>query len=470
MKRLQSDKLPLKCNWFRILLAIFCISFGSSQAQNLQKNDNSSEKSVEFDSIKWTNTLRSASTTYPTEELKKQKLKLNTEGIDFKSLLAAKMLKESNSPTPDLSNTEITMASANSSGTNLSGSTNSGGQLIVLPSPNASSMALNLQSKTDPYTGKLNLSIPLFTLKARTIDVPISISYSSNGAKVNEIASWVGMGMTLQAGGVISRVMKGLPDEFIGTVKPRGYNLNAVGYLNTKSKVNLSNFDALSISAKKTVAKNANWHVNTNGEAWDTQPDEFYFNFDGHSGKFVFNQDGQILTVPYQNLNITRTVLNNSTTGNIPKIIEFKVVTENGYTYIFGDAAMSSVEESKLEILTLSNNYRYTYFKDINIAQEPDIYFASFYYRIPVINRKNKNGVKDDDYKLNSRLATYSYFTSSWYLKKVIGPNSMDEVTFNYSNAGEIAYMQDKSTSITMPNLSEATLYEGQNDSALQTV
>src|SRR4051794_4262891 len=75
----------------------------------------------------------------------------------------------------------------NSSGT----SSNSVNQLIVYPSPTASSIAVRASSNVDLYTGRASLTIPIYTLKSRTLAVPISLQYSSTGAKPDETAGWV---------------------------------------------------------------------------------------------------------------------------------------------------------------------------------------------------------------------------------------------------------------------------------------
>ena len=62
------------------------------------------------------------------------------------------------------------------------------------------------------YTGRANISIPIFTVTSGNITVPISLSYNSSGVKVNDIPSSVGSNWSLNAGGVISKVVKGMED------------------------------------------------------------------------------------------------------------------------------------------------------------------------------------------------------------------------------------------------------------------
>lgn len=360
------------------------------------------------------------------------------------------------------------LASSQSSGSSSSSSTNSFGQLVVYPSPTASSITVGADGTVDPYTGRVNVSIPLFNLRSRQLSVPISLSYSSMGSKVDETASWVGHGWTLNAGGAISRVMKSMPDEFLGVLGPNCLGcaqFSGFGYLNTKEKVNLSALEnSVDFNLKQKAIEFSNFtsldgfnHGFGTPEGWDTQPDEFYFNFGKYSGKFVFDQDGNINQIPYQNLRISKIIRNNQATGNIPKIVQFEVVTEDGTVYVFGDESLASVEESKLETTGLTSKYQYA--TDI-----PPLVLTNglhIYKRIATLNRIIVNGnFLYDNFTLpgNSHLSTYSYFSSTWYLREIKTPNSDDKITLNYSDNGEISYVQSKSITVGLPNLTEGSV------------
>ena len=62
------------------------------------------------------------------------------------------------------------------------------------------------------YTGRTKVSIPIFTVKTGGISVPISLSYNSGGVKINDIPSAVGSNWSLNAGGVISKIIRGVDD------------------------------------------------------------------------------------------------------------------------------------------------------------------------------------------------------------------------------------------------------------------
>lgn len=91
------------------------------------------------------------------------------------------------------------------------------------------------KNNVDLFTGDFKYSIPLFDIDG----YPINISYSSN-IGVDEEASWVGLGWTLNPGAV-NRIMRGVPDEFNGEkikkefyIKPNwtaGVNVGAEGQI-----------------------------------------------------------------------------------------------------------------------------------------------------------------------------------------------------------------------------------------------
>lgn len=66
------------------------------------------------------------------------------------------------------------------------------------------------------FSGKPNIAIPVYTLKSRHMEVPISLSYQADGIKVAQEASWVGLGFDLNVGGRITVETRGSVD-FCGT-------------------------------------------------------------------------------------------------------------------------------------------------------------------------------------------------------------------------------------------------------------
>lgn len=67
----------------------------------------------------------------------------------------------------------------------------------------------------DLYYKKPNIKIPLYVHSGRELDLPISLSYDASGVKVEQATSNVGLSWNLNVGGRISRIVNGLPDDYI---------------------------------------------------------------------------------------------------------------------------------------------------------------------------------------------------------------------------------------------------------------
>ena len=80
---------------------------------------------------------------------------------------------------------------------------------IIPPAPTSASLGKYGDIPVGFHTGTPNISIPLYQLQGRALSVPISLSYHAGGMKVEEVASWVGSGWSLNAGGVITRTTHG---------------------------------------------------------------------------------------------------------------------------------------------------------------------------------------------------------------------------------------------------------------------
>ncbi|PWK20031.1 RHS repeat domain-containing protein [Xanthomarina spongicola] len=65
------------------------------------------------------------------------------------------------------------------------------------------------------YTGKVDVTIPIYEIQSGGISVPISISYNTGGIKVDQESSSVGLGWVLNAGGSIYRKINDIPDNQI---------------------------------------------------------------------------------------------------------------------------------------------------------------------------------------------------------------------------------------------------------------
>lgn len=71
-------------------------------------------------------------------------------------------------------------------------------------SPNVASLGKFGDYNVDIFTGLPEISIPIFEAKSGELSVPVTLSYHASGIKMTDVASWVGLGWSLSAGGQIS--------------------------------------------------------------------------------------------------------------------------------------------------------------------------------------------------------------------------------------------------------------------------
>ncbi len=88
---------------------------------------------------------------------------------------------------------------------------------IKMPeSPTSASLGKVDDLTVNTATGIPSISIPLYTFEMDGVSVPISISYNASGIKVGDLATSVGLNWSLEAGGQISRTVRGKADDFQG--------------------------------------------------------------------------------------------------------------------------------------------------------------------------------------------------------------------------------------------------------------
>ncbi len=171
----------------------------------------------------------------------------------------------------------------------------------------------------DQSTGAARAVVPLYAFKVGSFEFPITLRYLCQGNKPEELCSRVGWGWSLAAGGVISRKVMGMPDERAPRPAP----------------LSTTDLSAGTTQAVYDYLQNGKTDNGTS-DIFDTQPDEFYYSFNGHSGKFILNDAGQPVVIQHENLSIVV----NKTAPNPGVGIDFSTIaitTPDGVKYIFGE-------------------------------------------------------------------------------------------------------------------------------------
>ena len=176
------------------------------------------------------------------------------------------------------------------------------------PSPEAAALGKFVEHPVSNFTGTPEITIPLLEIKTGRITLPIKLSYHGSGIKVDEIASRVGIGWALEAGGVVTRVMKGLPDEIAQLPYQDGG-----GYFAT--------------NGAPTIDPMNDWQT-------DLDPDEHFYNFNGKQGKIYFTTPSTPYVVGVDPIKVNGPY--NRSDG------KFVITAEDGIIYTFADTEITN--------------------------------------------------------------------------------------------------------------------------------
>lgn len=265
--------------------------------------------------------------------------------------------------------------------------------------------------QTSLFTGRMQQTIPIYTLDDPDFNMNIALHYNAEGFKPRKHSGPVGYNWFLEAGGCITREVKGFPDEIYGREVNNITGIEGMYHFITQNPDanNVSMNDVFNLPfAPDTQACGTNllWH--NIGDSCDYRidylPDVFHFDFLGYKGTCMINNSGkvQIISGDYVDVDLSG-ILTDWNSVPLPPIPEYPkenstitIKTADGYTYIFGG------DLSKLEYTI--NAYSYNFFLPPSPA--------------------------------DSR-TTNPATVSTWHLAKIIAPNQRT-VTFYYKSASNI--------------------------------
>ena len=161
-------------------------------------------------------------------------------------------------------------------------------------------------------TGKMNFPISIYSLSAKGYSWPVSLSYNYNGLIYEGKPSIVGLGWNLQAGGVVTREVRGIPDEH-----PNGY----YGAQEIRNRYLQPYFDSRTITRET-----ANLLINGN---IDGEADKYYVNVNGVSFSFKIGLNKQPIYLSEHNHKVILNWKNNI------ELDSFEVIDHSGIKYFF---------------------------------------------------------------------------------------------------------------------------------------
>lgn len=348
---------------------------------------------------------------------------------------------------------------------------------VVVPSPNVASLGMFGKVPVSHFTGVPNVGVPLYSFSEGPITVPISLSYHASGFRPDQHPGWVGAGWSLNAGGVITRSVNDINDDYNNSGQSFGQE---AGYYFCYDILNHSDWN---LTSGLTFLTNYSSFGSPNGppvipaNIRDTEPDEFSFNFLGYSGRFYrthltgsadaswkvkcdkpvrveMHPDGAFLAMP-PNFSVPRYTNIN---GYSPTFRGFTLTVEDGTKYTFGGSyddieySVGMFEQHRLEPIATSWHLTKITSPDghqVVFHNEADSYIAQMYI---AMNQTVSSITPPND-------PTFSYCSSfnvtsnssieKFYAGKLIKPvylasieGTHSRVVFDRSATTELRYQQ----------------------------
>ncbi|SEE29483.1 Ataxin-1 and HBP1 module (AXH) [Tenacibaculum sp. MAR_2010_89] len=284
-------------------------------------------------------------------------------------------------------------------------------------------------------TGKASINIPIYNIDLDGLNIPISLSYDTGGVKVNSSSSKVGLNWNLNAGGFISKEIKGVSDIDISLKQSSssgpGDTYTSYGYLRHLLTWN---------------------HPGTNtniAEPYrDTQPDLFHVMAPGLFTKFTHKSNGEPFELDKSETRIESPFNNPSYLHNmywrhqLKPGFAFKMTSNKGFEYSFDEVELNA-QTPKLHGNAPIRGTMYAYGGENDpLAEQPiDIWY---YKAIPNNLVEPLLSLNTTEKEIENGFFSYGIyyqpkgFISDLYptthLTSIKSPISKRKVTFHYSN------------------------------------
>jgi len=199
------------------------------------------------------------------------------------------------------------------------------------------------------YNGLLDMTIPLYEYKDNDFEIPIFLTYNSEGFKSSKRPSLVGYNWILNVGGIITRNVNGAPDDVAGNPTKTNNEYMPDGYLvgARKRSSDYTNHQLWNFQMQKTDNSPYVWKDFQS----DFARDIFYFNFGRHQGSFIIKgTSALLLSGKDYAVDISDMTSQDYSATNAPKDSKITIVTSDGFIYEFGG------NTSYLEYLVPSNS------------------------------------------------------------------------------------------------------------------
>ncbi len=194
---------------------------------------------------------------------------------------------------------------------------------MIPPNPNIAQLGKFGDIPVNKYNGTANISVPIYEIDHDGLKIPIALRYNTSGVRVEQEASWVGLGWSLSEGMTITREINGFDDLY----ESSHLSANSDGWIYSKEYMTPTTAGALT-EAELVELQN---RLRNGNDAIDTEPDFFSVSLPSGSCKFTLPKiqndettlvgvvsDSKNFKVQYNRVDYT-----------------FKVTDPNGFVYDF---------------------------------------------------------------------------------------------------------------------------------------
>ncbi|MDR6516412.1 hypothetical protein [Chryseobacterium camelliae] len=289
--------------------------------------------------------------------------------------------------------------------------------IISMPT-SANAYALDKMGKLqlDLFRGKANISIPIYTISIDGINIPISLSYNTGGIKLNEVATIVGLGWSLDIPNNITQNIIGLDDKYTSLYTK---DINLV-------KNNVRNVGAYDNDIKPIVE---GLYLGN----YDTKPDIFNYNLPTVNGSFIVNNNIGY-TIPQDDIKIE----------SYNNLKNFKIKDKSGNTFFLSPKNIVTYDNGETGPISSESFFTLDSIRTISNSKITFIYNKTMTYKEKVINERANYVLTQQpsgNYEASTPPPPYERFEGSsanveTLLTKIIFPEG--EIIFQYSDDGNL--------------------------------
>lgn len=198
------------------------------------------------------------------------------------------------------------------------------------------------------YSGSIDITIPIYSIEVDKVNISLELKYNSTGVKVEEEASWVGLGWSLfTGGGVISRQVRGRADEseygwriadYWMPPYPSDFCGSYETYYHQNTYVIQTHGNGDFVGCNYYEAGYSVYFQNPDN-TYDFEPDIYSYSFNGYSGTFSFDINGNLIKHEYTPIEINRLIIDDSD----PEEVYWQIIDLSGNIFEFSTSQSTSV-------------------------------------------------------------------------------------------------------------------------------